>query len=69
VVVPAYIPNQEGYFKDSFTTKLCLETFIQLFITNFVTHNNGSGEKLVSDYLDLLFEGKIKYRNLYTRRI
>jgi hypothetical protein len=63
VVVPVYIPNQEGYFKDSFTIlKLCLETlFNTIHNKTFVTIVNNGSEKLVSDYLDLLLkENKIQ---------
>ena len=41
VVIPVYIPNQEGYFKDSFTIlKLCLNSLfktshIQTYFTVF----------------------------------
>lgn len=63
VIIPVYIPNQEGYFKDSFAIlKLCLESLFntvhnQTFITIV---NNGSG-KIIADYLDSLFaENKIK---------
>ena len=63
VVIPVYIPNQEGYFKDSFTIlKLCLESlFNTIHNKTFVTIVNNGSEKLVSDYLDLLLkENKIQ---------
>jgi hypothetical protein len=63
VVIPVYIPNQEGYFKDSFTIlKLCLESlFNTIHEETFVTIVNNGSEKLVSHYLDLLLkENKIQ---------
>ncbi|HSD07365.1 glycosyltransferase family 2 protein [Flavobacterium sp.] len=63
VIIPVYIPNLEGYFKDSFTIlKLCLESlFSTVHGKTFITIvNNGSGD-FVKDYLDeLLSEGKIQ---------
>ena len=63
VVIPVYIPNQEGYFKDSFTIlKLCLESlFNTIHEKTFITIvNNGSAES-VAHYLDLLLkENKIQ---------
>jgi hypothetical protein len=63
VVIPVYIPNQEGYFKDSFTIlKLCLESlFNTIHEETFVTIVNNGSEELVSHYLDLLLkENKIQ---------
>lgn len=63
VIIPVYIPNQEGYFKDSFKIfQLCLESlFSTIHDKTFVTIvNNGSGV-FVKYYLDkLLEEGKIQ---------
>ena len=62
VVIPIYIPNQEGYFKDSFTIlKLCLNSLFKTshIQTYFTVVNNGSCCE-VRDYLDDLFQnGKI----------
>ena len=62
VIVPVYIPNQQGYFKDSFQIlKYCLES---LFITShsktyFTVVNNGSCTEVI-DYLNILHkQGKI----------
>ena len=62
VIIPIYIPNQEGYYSESFEIlKICLTSLFQTshdktFITCI---NNGSGE-FVKDYLnELLSEGKI----------
>ena len=57
VVIPVYIPNQEGYFKDSFEIlKLCIESLLltshnKTYITIV---NNGSYDE-VTDYLNELF--------------
>lgn len=58
IVVPVYIPNQEGYFKDSFSIfKLCMSSlFATIHNKTFITIvNNGSGS-FVKEYLDELFE-------------
>ena len=63
VIVPVYIPHQEGYFKDSFKIlQLCLESlFATIHNKTFVSViNNGSGD-FVAVYLDeLLKAGKIQ---------
>lgn len=63
VIIPVYIPNQEGYFKDSFKIfQLCLESvFSTIHDKTFITIvNNGSGN-FVKEYLNELFkEGKIQ---------
>ena len=62
VIIPVYIPNGEGYFKDSFIIfKLSLES---LFITShkktFITIvNNGSCNEVVQYLNQLHFEKKI----------
>lgn len=62
IVIPVYIPNQEGYFKDSFKIlQLCLESlFSTIHDKTFITIvNNGSGE-FIKEYLnELLKENKI----------
>ena len=57
VVVPVYIPNQEEYFKDSFTIlKYCLSSLFKTSHnkTYFTIVNNGSCIE-VKEYLDNLF--------------
>jgi len=58
IIVPVYIPNQEGYFKDSFEIlKLCLNS---LFATShnktFITIVNNGSCQLIVNYLNDLFE-------------
>ncbi len=63
VIIPVYIPNQEGYFKDSFAIlKLCLESlWTTVHEKTFITIVNNGSEKIVADYLDLLLkENKIQ---------
>ncbi len=58
VIIPVYIPNQEGYFKDSFTIlKLCLNSLFKTCHnrTYFTVVNNGSCDE-VRVYLDELFQ-------------
>lgn len=62
VIVPVYIPNQEGYFKDSFQIlRLCLESLFktchgQTYIT---VVNNGSCDVVVKFLQQLFSEKKI----------
>ena len=63
VIIPVYIPSQEGYFKDSFAIlKLCLESlWTTVHEKTFITIVNNGSEKIVADYLDLLLkENKIQ---------
>lgn len=58
VIVPVYIPNQEGYFKDSLQVlKYCLESLFKTSHnkTYFTVVNNGSCAE-VKDYLDDLYQ-------------
>ncbi|WP_281228102.1 glycosyltransferase family A protein [Flavobacterium aquiphilum] len=63
VIVPVYIPNHEGYFKDSFAIlKLCLESLLNtVHIQTFITVVNNGSDKIIADFLDSLFaENKIQ---------
>ena len=63
VVIPVYIPNKEGYFKDSFKIfQLCLESlFTTIHDKTFVTIVNNGSVDFVKEYLNkLLQEGKIQ---------
>lgn len=63
VIVPVYIPNQEGYFKDSFAIlQYCLQSLFKTSHpkTYFTIVNNGSCGEVV-DYLSALYqENKIQ---------
>jgi hypothetical protein len=63
VIIPVYIPNEDGYFKDSFTIfQLCIQSLLATtHSSTYITIvNNGSG-KIVVDYLNALaVENKIQ---------
>ncbi|MCL9805106.1 glycosyltransferase family 2 protein [Flavobacterium amniphilum] len=63
VIIPVYIPNQEGYFKDSLQVlKYCLESLFKTSHskTYFTVVNNGSCT-VVSEYLDGLYrQGRLQ---------
>lgn len=58
VIVPVYIPNQEGYFKDSF--KILQYSLESLFKTShpgtFISLVDNGSSKEVQDYLDNLYD-------------
>ncbi|KIO54200.1 glycosyltransferase family A protein [Flavobacterium hibernum] len=63
IIIPVYIPNQEGYFKDSLEIfKLCIESLLATtHQKTFITIANNGSDKMVSDYLDtLLKQNKIQ---------
>jgi hypothetical protein len=71
VIIPVYIPNEEGYFKDSFKIfQLCLESlFTTIHNKTFVTIvNNGSGD-FVKEYLNELLDQKRIHEVIHTENI
>ena len=71
IIIPVYIPNQEGYFQDSFKIlKVCLESlFKTIHGKTFITIvNNGSSEEVVN-YLDTLFANKKIHELIHTENI
>ncbi|WP_026714569.1 glycosyltransferase family protein [Flavobacterium daejeonense] len=71
VIIPVYIPNQEGYFKDSFTIlQLCLESlFKTVHDKTFITIvNNGSCFE-VSNYLGELYQSRKIQELINTKNI
>lgn len=58
VIIPVYIPNQEGYFKDCFEIlKLCLDSlFKTIHDKTYVTIVNNGSCDLVVDYLNGLYK-------------
>jgi hypothetical protein len=71
IIIPVYIPNQEGYFKDSFVIfQLCLDSlFATIHKKTFVTIvNNGSGN-FVKDYLDELLKQNKIHEVIHTQNI
>lgn len=71
VIIPVYIPNEEGYFKDSFTIfKYNLESlFNTIHSQTYVSIiNNGSCSE-VKDYLDELFKENLINELIHTDNI
>ena len=71
VVIPVYIPNKEGYFKDSFKIlKICLESlFNTVHDKTFITIvNNGSCHEVI-DYLDELYSENKIHELIHTENI
>ncbi|WP_125722365.1 glycosyltransferase family A protein [Flavobacterium ustbae] len=63
VIIPVYIPNKEGYFKDSFQIlKYCLESLLRTSHSKtFITLvNNGSGADVVDYLAELHRKGTIQ---------
>lgn len=63
VVIPVYIPHQEGYFKDSLEIlQLCLQSLLKtVHDKTYITVVNNGSCKGVMDYLDqLYYEGLIQ---------
>lgn len=71
IIIPVYIPNQEGYFKDSFKIfQLCLESiFATIHNKTYVTIVNNGSDKIVVDYLDSLFKEKKIHELIHTQNI
>jgi hypothetical protein len=71
VVLPVYIPNQEGYFKDSFRIlQLCVESILKtVHLKTFITIVNNGSCKEVRDYLDELFANKKIHEVIHTDNI
>lgn len=57
VIIPVYIPNEEGYFKDAIKVlKLCLESLNKtVHSKTYITVVNNGSYKAVENYLDKLF--------------
>lgn len=71
IVIPVYIPNAEGYFRESFQIlHYCLSSlFKTCHNKTFITViDNGSHNK-VKDYLDELFESSKIHEVIYTSNI
>ncbi len=71
VIIPVYIPNEEGYFKDSFQIlKYCLESLFKTSHVNtyFTVVNNGSCKEVVA-YLNVLHQNGIIHEIIHTSAI
>ncbi|WP_163407783.1 glycosyltransferase family A protein [Flavobacterium ajazii] len=71
IIIPVYIPSQEGYFKDSLAIfKLCLESlFASVHHQTFITVVNNGSDKIVEDYLDVLLKEKKIQELIHTQNI
>lgn len=71
VIIPVYIPNHEGYFKDSFEIlTLCLDSLFKTIHdkTYFTVVNNGSCIEVV-DYLNDLIHRNIIQEVIHTTNV
>lgn len=62
VIIPIYIPNNEGYFKDSFNVlKVCIESLLLTINKDTAVSliSNGSSEEVNNYINDLYLNGKI----------
>lgn len=71
IIVPVFIPNHEGYFKDSFAIlQLCLESlFATIHDKTFITIVNNGSDIVVVSYLDLLLKEKKIHELIHTQNI
>lgn len=71
VIIPVYLPNEEGYFKDGFQIlQICLNSLLKTTHSNtFITIvNNGSSKKVI-DYLNTQLEEKKIHEVIHTTNI
>jgi len=71
IVIPVYIPNSKGYFKDSFEIfKLCLKSLFKTCHkkTYFTIVNNGSSNE-IDAYLNTLYKDKKVHELITTENI
>lgn len=71
IIIPVFIPNQEGYFIDSLRIlKLCLESlFATIHSKTFITVVNNGSDSIVADYLDSLFQVQKIHEVIHTVNI
>lgn len=71
IIIPVFIPNHEGYFKDSFKIfRLCLESlFATVHNKTFITIVNNGSDRLVVDYLDGLWREQKIQELIHTQNI
>lgn len=71
VVIPVYIPNSEGYFKDSLQIlKYCLESlFKTCHSKTFISLINNGSSKEVAEYINKLFEEGYVHEIVHTASI
>lgn len=71
VVIPVYIPHQEGYFKDSLEIlQLCLQSLLKtVHSKTYITVVNNGSCKVVMDYLDQLYHESLIQELIHTENI
>ncbi len=71
VIVPVFIPNHEGYFKDSFRIfRLCISSLLAtVHDKTFITIVNNGSDALIIDYLDELLQEKKIHELIHTVNI
>ena len=71
VIIPVFIPNHEGYFKDSFQIfKLCIESvFKTVHNRTFITIVNNGSDNFVKEYLDQLYQQNKIHELIHTQNI
>lgn len=71
VVIPVYIPNQEGYFKDSLDIlQLCLQSLLKtVHDKTYITVVNNGSCKVVMDYLDQQYHNGLLQEMIHTENI
>lgn len=71
IVIPVYIPNLEGYFKDSFQIfQLCINSLLEtIHDKTFVTIINNGSCLEIQNYLDNLYENHKIHEIIHTENI
>jgi glycosyltransferase involved in cell wall biosynthesis len=71
VVIPVYIPSEDGYFKDSFAIlKLCLESLLAtVHSKTFISIVNNGSCVIVADYLNDLYQRQKIQELIHTENI
>ncbi|MFY0714763.1 glycosyltransferase family 2 protein [Seonamhaeicola sp. NFXS20] len=71
VVIPVYIPNEAGYFKDSFKIfKLCIESLLKtVHNKTYITIVNNGSSQVVKEYLDDLLNSLKIHELIHTENI
>ncbi len=71
IIIPVFIPNQEGYFADSLRIlKLCLNSLFETTHSKtFITIVNNGSDAIVTNYLDILFQSHKIHELIHTTNI
>ncbi len=71
VIIPVYIPNFEGYFKDSFKIfKRCIESLLgTVHNKTFITIVDNGSHQVVAEYLEYLHKQKLIHEVISTENI